>query len=263
MTGSLTIVGTGLRFGSDLSLGARACIEQADTVLYGVDDVATVEWLKRLNPQAVNLVAMTEAGDDRFAAYERAVEALVEPARRGKQVCGVFYGHPGYYVYPSHVAIERARAEGLDARMLPGISALDWLFADLGIDPSTRGGVRIHGATEWLLRRRPHDPTTDLILMQVGLIHVTQWRTERRWDASCVQMLTDALLQEFGAEHTCFTYVGSSYWSVPPRIEEVALVDLPQAEIVPETTVFVPQSRPPDVDEQARDRIAAARARVS
>ena len=40
--------------------------------------------------------------------------------------------HPGVYVAPSHETVLRARAEGYPARMLPGISSEDCLFADLG-----------------------------------------------------------------------------------------------------------------------------------
>ena len=42
--------------------------------------------------------------------------------RAGFRVCAVFYGHPGVFVYPSHEAIRRARAEGFAARMLPALT---------------------------------------------------------------------------------------------------------------------------------------------
>lgn len=260
MSGSLTIVGTGLRFAGDLTLAARDCIENADRVFYGVDDAASSAWIRQLNPQAVNLVPMTRAGHDRLNAYERMVEALLVPVREGQDVCAVFYGHPGFYVYPSHLAIGRARAEGHRAEMMAGISALDWLFADLGFDPSTRGGVRIHGATDWLLRRRPADPNTDLILMQAGLIHVMKWRTERERDTRCLQLLADRLAEIYGPEHECTAYVASTYTSLPPQIDRFAIADLPNAPIVAETTLYVPLKEAPAIDEPSRDALARARA---
>ena len=63
-------------------------------------------------------------------------EAILEPVRAGKRVCAAFYGHPGVFVLPSHDAISRARAEGFEATMLPGVSAEDCLVADLGVDPA-------------------------------------------------------------------------------------------------------------------------------
>ena len=62
------------------------------------------------------------------------VERILSYVRRGLNVCVVFYGHPG--VHPGHESIRRARMEGFSASKLPGISAEDCLFAELGIDPS-------------------------------------------------------------------------------------------------------------------------------
>lgn len=263
MNGSLTIVGTGLRFAGDVTLAARDCIEHADRVFFGVDDVASSAWIRQLNPQAENLVSLTREGHDRFNAYERVVEALLVPVREGQQVCAVFYGHPGYYVYPSHVAIERARSEGHRAEMMAGISALDWLFADLGFDPASRGGVRIHGAADWLLRKRPADPCTDLILMQPGLLHVMKWRTERERDPRCLQILADRLADVYGPRHECVAYVASSYPGVAPRIDRFPIEDLPSAEISAETTLYVPLAAEPPIDEVNRAALMHARQPLS
>src|SRR5205809_2021168 len=46
-------------------------------------------------------------------------------ARGGSLTCLACYGHPGVFVYPSHEAIRRARAEGYVARILAGISSED------------------------------------------------------------------------------------------------------------------------------------------
>lgn len=257
--GSLTVVGTGLRFAGDVTLSARDCIEHSDNVFFGVDDVATSAWIRELNPSAVNLVPLSKAGHDRFDAYHRVVEALLEPVRCGKDVCAVFYGHPGYYVYPSHVAIERARAEGHRAQMMAGISALDWLFADLGIDPSTRGGIRIHGAADWLLRPRPVDPCTDLVLMQAGLLHITKWRSEHERSAPCLELLAQRLCEIYGPEHECIAYVASSYATVPAKIERFALATLPQVSICAETTLFIALRDEPPVDAPTLDALNRAR----
>jgi hypothetical protein len=53
--------------------------------------------------------------------------------------------------------------------MLPAISALDCLFADLGIDPGTTG-LQCYEATYFLERRPPVDPDATLVLLQVGMI---------------------------------------------------------------------------------------------
>ncbi|RXW25182.1 hypothetical protein EST38_g698 [Candolleomyces aberdarensis] len=94
---------------------------------------------------------------------------MVRKVRSGQDVVGLFYGHPSVFVHPSHRAIKIAREEGYHAKMLPGISAEDWLFADLGIDPSVNG-TTTYEATNLLTRDRPLNPASNLILWQVGVV---------------------------------------------------------------------------------------------
>ena len=53
------------------------------------------------------------------------------------------------FVQPSHESIAIARLEGFSARMLPGISAEDCLFADIGLDPG-KDGCQSFEATDFL-----------------------------------------------------------------------------------------------------------------
>ena len=84
-------------------------------------------------------------------------------------MCAVFYGHPGVFVNPSHRAVAQARAEGFRAAMLPGVSAEDCLFADLGLDPGAHG-CQSYEATDFVIRRRSCYPSALLILWQVGAL---------------------------------------------------------------------------------------------
>jgi hypothetical protein len=97
---------------------------------------------------------------------------MLRDVRAGHSVLGVFYGHPGVFVSPSHRAIAIARAEGYEARMLPGISAEDYLFADLGFDPAVTGCCS-QEATSVLVHNKQLDITMHNILWQVGAVGVT------------------------------------------------------------------------------------------
>jgi hypothetical protein len=85
------------------------------------------------------------------------------------EVCVVFYGHPGVFVQPAHEAIRVARLEGFTARMLPGISAEDCLFADIEVDPGVYA-CQSFEATDFLVRKRKFDPRSPLVLWQIGSI---------------------------------------------------------------------------------------------
>lgn len=94
--------------------------------------------------------------------------------REGKTVVGVFYGHPGVFVSPTHRTIDIAKKEGYAATMLPGISAEDCLFADLNIDPSLPGCLT-YEATDLLVSKRLLIPSSHLILYQVGCVGISDF----------------------------------------------------------------------------------------
>jgi Tetrapyrrole (Corrin/Porphyrin) Methylases len=99
---------------------------------------------------------------------------MLRHVRKGENVVGVFYGHPGVFVSPSHRTIALARDEGHVATMLPAISAEDCLFADLDVDPSSAGCVT-YEATDLLLSHRSLLPSSHLILYQVGVVGITDF----------------------------------------------------------------------------------------
>lgn len=96
---------------------------------------------------------------------------MLREVRNGLDVVGAFYGHPGVFVNPSHRALAIAKSEGYRAKMLPGVSAEDCLFADLGIDPANPGCLT-YEASDFLLREKPLNIYCHLVLWQVGCIGV-------------------------------------------------------------------------------------------
>lgn len=94
---------------------------------------------------------------------------MLREVRSGLRVVGVFYGHPGNFVSPTRRALAIARDEGYVAKMLPGISADDCLFADLLIDPCYPGLQTVE-ATDVLVRNRPLQTSSHVVIYQVGVI---------------------------------------------------------------------------------------------
>ena len=117
----LTVVGTGIAVGLHLTPEARAAWESAEDALFLVGDPVAAALLTGLNPRARSLQEHYRAGRPRLDAYEAMVEEILSPVRAGHDVCTAFYGHPGFFVYPGHEAVRRARREGFEARLLPGI----------------------------------------------------------------------------------------------------------------------------------------------
>ena len=172
--------------------------------------------------------------------------------RSGRAVCGAFYGHPGVFVYPAQVAIARAREEGYSARMFPGISSLDCLFADLGLDPASTG-CQIHHATDFVLRRIVPDTTSLLVLLQIGVIGQPAHLEQTDW--SRLPVLVESLLAHYPLEHEVIAYEASQFPVVGPAVERVPLAALGEAKLTVGMTLVVPPAREAEVDPTMLERL--------
>lgn len=222
--GTLVIIGSGIRAISQFTFEAEAYIDWADAVFYCVADPATDQWIRNKKKDATDLYTLYDNGKHREITYIQMAERMLEPLRQGFNVVGIFYGHPGIFVSPSHRAIAIARQEGHDAFMLPAVSAIDCLSADLGVDPS-RGGCQIVEATDLLLRRRPLLVDSHVILLQVGSVADAGFNFSGFPNdhlPSLVRYLQDAYEEHYEIIH----YVASQFVFCEPVIERYPLSQL-------------------------------------
>jgi hypothetical protein len=249
--GSLTIVGTGIRL-SQISTEARSAIESADKLLFLVNDPVTYAWLTAANPSAESLHNCYIHDRPRLTTYVEMVERILSYVREGFDVCVAFYGHPGVFSYPTHEAIHRARADGYQATMLPGISAEDCLFADLGIDPGTRG-CQSFEATDFLILRRRFDPCVPLILWQIAVTGELDFTTE--CSVSGLRILIEVLLQHYGPTHEAIIYEAAQFFSGKPKIQRVPLEGVVEAEVTASSTLYLAPKAPADPDHAMAERL--------
>lgn len=253
--GSLVCVGTGMLLGAHLGARARNHIEQADVVFVAVSDPLVELWVQQMHPDVRSLQPLYGEDRSRRDTYEDMVETLLAEVRAGRRVVGAFYGHPGVFARAPHVAIERARAEGYEAIMEPGISAEDCLYADLGIDPGTYG-CQHYEASQFMLFQRRIDPSAYLILWQVGLAGDRSLRRTHTSPAER-QLLVDLLAADYPLDHQVIAYEAATLPISRVRSDRLALGDLAQARLEPQTTLVLPPSRPLQANHALRAKLAA------
>ncbi len=245
-SGSLVIVGTGIKLAAHITVESQAWIQQADKVFFLVDGPVADEWIRQLNSEAEDLGSFYDKGKRRLDTYLGMVEHILAVVRQGHRVCAVFYGHPGVFVLPAHKAIRQARQEGFEAAMLPGVSAEDCLFADLGIDPA-QNGCQSYEATDFLVRPRQFDTTTGLILWQIGMVG--------NLDAPVIgeelpglAVLVEVLETHYGPDHHVVIYEAARDPISDPMIQHVPLSQALNAKITPISTMYVPSKETPAID---------------
>lgn len=246
--GELLVVGTGIQWAGQATLAAQRAIAGAEQVFFAVVDPFTVRWIRELNSNAESL---PYALDDspRRDSYAAMVERIIGALETGKRVCAVFYGHPGVLTSPTHELMRQAQLRGFDARMLPGVSSLACLFADVGLDPGQRG-CHIFEATDFLIRTRSHDVYTPLVLLQIGFIGNLGF-----FDASAtarirrgLAVLTDVLCERYPRDTQIVLYEAAVLPVDAPRTDTMPLHALPDAAVHDLTTLYIPPSGPAPMD---------------
>jgi diguanylate cyclase (GGDEF)-like protein len=233
----LVVVGSGIQFGRHASERCLSEIREAQVVFCLADPFA-LAMVRRFRPDAINLGSHYAPDKDRRQTYREIEAAIMAEVRSGKRVCAVFYGHPGVFADVPHHVVRKARAEGIPARMEPGISAEACLYADLNLDPGHRG-VQSMEATHFLVYDRQPD-TAGLVLL---------WQVALSGDLSCsrlhaehegLQALVDKLLRWYPPEHEVILYEAARLPIETPRVDRLPLRDLATAHYEEYTTLVIP-----------------------
>lgn len=237
-TRELVIVGTGINGANHLTAEALCHIRNSGKVIYCVADLVIERQIKTLNSNTENLYHLYGDDKPRRQTYIEMVEHIISALGEFEKVCTVFYGHPGIFVWPSYRAIQRARRDGINAYMLPAVSALDCLFADVGFDPS-RYSCQIFEATDLLIRSKKIDTSASVIIFQIGCVGDLGFRF-RGYDRRNVPILSDYLAKYYGQDYEVILYEASQYPLCPPMIERLPISGLADAKPTGITTMYIP-----------------------
>lgn len=239
MPGSLVVVGLGFRAISDVTIETRQYLVRAGRVFFLSSNFIEESWICREFPGATSLTDCYRDGEDRIFAYRRMADLVIGSVREGFDVCMALYGHPGLCCIPGHLAIAAANAEGLLARMLPGISAIDWLVADLKIDIAT-SGFQSYGATDLVERQPAINPKAYLIIWQAFITGEHTYQIEFR--PSKFTELRMFLLKIYSPNHLLTIYEAAVHSLASPSIEYVELSELTPDLLTTAKTLVLPPS---------------------
>ena len=234
-TGQLAIVGMGIAHWGHLTNQAQMVLDRADSVYYAASDLTMIAWFKEHYPRSQPFPPYREA-KTLAETYGQWVDVLLADLAKGKRVAAAFYGHPGFGVMASHEAMGKARAKGYDVVMLPAISSLDCLLADLGVDPFE--GLAINEATDFVTRRFIPDPAQNLVLTQVGMMGIGRPGDANRHG---IRLMVQKLGASHGYDHRVTLYRAAQTPSDGPLIRKVPLNRLGDADVGCLTTLFVPR----------------------
>lgn len=236
--GQFVAVSTGMLLAGHISVRARSYLEHADIIFCLVPHQLIETWLQQINPNVVSLQGLYAEGKHRMETYEEMVAMMMSAVREGKNVCGAFYGHAGVFAWAPHETVKRAKSEGYQAHMEPGISAESCLYADLAIDPGS-WGVQHFEASQFLFYDHTPNNRGYLILWQIGLVgeHTsTKLNTEPKW----VKLFIEHALKWYPPEHEVIIYEAAILPVEKVREDKVLLKDLYKHRLNLQSTLVIP-----------------------
>ena len=234
----LLVVGTGIQWAAHTTLAAQAAIRDAERVIFAVADAWSARWIRELNPNSESM-RYPHDGRRRSEVYEDMAQQVVAELDKYARVCAAFYGSPSLLARPAHESIRKARACGHRASMLPGVSSLDCLFADLGVDPG-EGGCVLLEAGEFVRGRRQADRKAHLILFQVAMVsNRGMYSPSDPSIAAGLLLLQRRLMAFYSASQLLILYEASPHPLRTSRCESIRLADLHKARLTELTTLYV------------------------
>jgi uncharacterized protein YabN with tetrapyrrole methylase and pyrophosphatase domain len=215
--GSLVIVDTGVVAVNQVTVEGYLWIRQSDRVLFLGADPVTEHWIRTLNENVESLNALETA--------DEIIERVLDHIRAGLAICLVSHGRAALNAQVQREAIALSRAENFPAAIVPGVSALECLFSDLGLDP-LRDGCQIFSAEHFVEHRRRPDPSAPLV---VSLSEET----------ACAELL-QMLWTEYGAEHEVIIHEPARYAVLDPVIRRTAIGSMSEGDLAGVSHLYIP-----------------------
>lgn len=219
------IVGTGIRSVDQFTLESEAIVRASNEVLYVDTGVATRAFLEERCPRVTDLYHESYTPErHRLDAYHHMAARVVEAALDHPPVTFAMHGHPIVFCYAPFLIADMARLLDLKVEVLPGISSMACLFADLMLDPGV-SGILMYEATEMLLRQRPLLPDVPTLLWQVGNLE-TRLHSTRASRPERLERLLAYLLETYPVDHPVTAFYASPHALIPPTAFTFPLAEI-------------------------------------
>lgn len=256
----ITVVGAGLLATRHLGAAADEVVRAARVVFCSTTNTGVAEYVRGLNPAApIHYSEQNEyaLGMYRPDMYRRMAEAVVEAARTGP---GVVMLAPGSAVVVDAVTqhlLELADRHALHVRILPGISSIEAVLAEVGYDVA--GGLAVVLAQRLVLNRLQLDPTLATVVLQPAYFDTLFFAGAPRSAAGRFDALAERLACSFTREAPMALVI------VPTEVDGAASVfwfrlgafERLHGMLSPRHTLFIPPERVATADEPFGARIAS------
>lgn len=258
----ITIVGLGMRSLDQLTREVERALAGAKQVFLIDGSPGLQQRLQRQGTKVIDLCSFYAEGKDRLHTYREMAKAVVAGAIHDGPVAFGLYGHPTIFAFPPFVVKEVAESLGLTVDVLPGVSAMDCLFAELMIDPAN-GGLQMFEATELLLTQRELPVDVQTLVWQVGTLESGLYSTKPSAPERFARFLA-YLRRFFPGHHPCTAIYCSDHPAIPSTILRFPLDQIGDfsGQLHGGFTLYLPPARIPEVLDKNLEKALSSNAHL-
>jgi tetrapyrrole methylase family protein/MazG family protein len=196
-----------------------------------------------LRAKCTSLWQLYQENRDRSENYKMVAQAVLDAVAVERPVAWMTPGHPLIFDSVSQALLELAPQQGWKVEVVPAISCIDTVLAQLGYDPA--GGLVVYEATSLVGQKLPLLPWFATLLLQPSAFGSSLTHYSSRWTPDLTP-LRDHLLNFYPATHRCAFVRSYSPRVGPSQVSWWELGNLTSAEfdVLAGTTLFIPGAQP-------------------
>ncbi len=227
---ALLLLGYGTGDGLQLSLGAQKALNGVSHAYTLNPPPAVTRLLKSLRVRSEDLSALFDSERPVADRYLDVAGLLLRRAGEEPPVAFITAGSPLFLNSLNRFLVLKAREMGLEVQVLPAVSPLDALIADIGLDVGTFG-LQAFDARGLVAREPVLNPGVPAFVLQVGLLAAVEGLPAESGEAAEAYLpLVRHLARFYGPEHPA-TLITLAEGSAPAGRRTLPLARFP--ELVP------------------------------
>lgn len=218
------IVGLGIKSYLQVTKEVEQALSLCNDIFFLHGDPSVKTYLSSLAARVNSLQDCYEEGEPRARAYEEMFRRVTEAATLDPPVGVALYGNPAVLVNLTWAVDEWSVKSGRRIEIIPGVSALDCILVELGVDPSE--GLLSLEANDLLLRHRPLLPEIHLLVWQIGSVESELYATSPSRPER-FHRIVQYLLESYPSDHDAVVVTCGSTPVVESSVLRVPLEGLP------------------------------------
>jgi uncharacterized protein YabN with tetrapyrrole methylase and pyrophosphatase domain len=236
----LYIIGAGVAFPHHLTLQAIESLSSSVCICTNIPN----EYLDRLpsniGSKCKSLWPLYRESRIRAENYRDVREAVVREVETNRPTAWLTPGHPLVFDSVSTDLLKIAATRRWNTCVVPGISSIDTLLADIQYDPAN--GITIHDATSIVYRNVPLATSVPLLLLQIGSFFSEHAHLTLKENVLNLTPLRNYLVQYFPNNHECVIVHSAPNVALLPELTWTTVDRLPslQAQDYAGANLFIP-----------------------